>query len=900
MIQDNYKKFISLRERFVDFIYESFEYHIAPNGFVMQFNFLCKDIESNEIIEFHPKQTILKKDFLDFKLKKDNLDVLVFNIGMIELISYWKFACAKNIIIKPYKLQKEQIEFFSTLYYNGLGEFRYLNGLNVPMNEFFTISSQGETEIHSSDLTLEDKYLVPIGGGKDSVVSLELLRGKGKDILPLVINQRGATRDCIKQAGYSDYETLEVERKIDERLLQLNKEGYLNGHTPFSSLLAFTTLLCAAFSKRKYIALSNEDSANEATVKNTNINHQWSKSLEFENAFRKYYKQYICKDIEYFSLLRPINELHIAKIFSYLDYQNVFKSCNVGSKQDIWCGKCAKCLFAYIILSPYIEPEKLEAIFGKNLFADESLKEYLQELDGEKPVKPFECVGTTFEVNAALALRCKRYKVSEQDKLLKYWLQSPISKDFVNKDFDDYISKENQENNLPEDLKDIFAKAYIIVKKAKFSRLIRRENIAIMGFAREGQSTYKLITSLLKDKTLVIYDANQDMLLSNKLLKNSKHILLYDEEALQYIEDNCSMVFLTPAISIKDIPQINYKKITNQCDIFLRLFSLQTIGISGTKGKSTTTSLTYSMLSKQHQDTLLVGNIGIPFIDILDNINEKSIIIAELSCHQLQHIKLAPKISVLLNLYQEHLDHYSSFEEYQLSKLNLLSKGKTDYTFIYNKDDERITNWLQRFNEDRIYKPFALNMYHFKEPILKGDHNKLNILAAMLAVESTGIAIDKEQMINDAVNFKALEHRLEFVRQVDGVDYYNDSISTIPQATLAALDSLKNVSTLILGGMDRGIDYSDIEQVVSKYKVQNIVFVGSAGRRMYDIIASKHHLNFLISNNWQEIIKFCHQYAKKNTSVLLSPAAASYDQFKNFEHRGITFKTLVEELTTES
>ena len=378
----------------------------------------------------------------------------------------------------------------------------------------------------------------------------------------------------------------------------------------------------------------------------------------------------------------------------------------------------------------------------------------------------------------------------------------------------------------------------------------------------------------------------------NDLLKRSDDVLLYGDKAFSQIEDTCSLIFLTPGIAVKDIPQINYKKITNQCDIFLRLFAEQSVGISGTKGKSTVSTLIYEIIKRQYPDTILAGNIGIPFFDIMSEIQKDSIIVLELSCHQLQHIKKAPKVSVLLNLYEEHLDHYNSFEEYQLSKINLLTKGKENFTFIYNEDDIRIVSWVKRFNLKRYYKPFSLKQYTYSEPkYLQGNHNKLNILAAISASQTLGF--DDYKAIQTAIEFKGLNHRLQFVKQIDDVKYYNDSISTIPQATLAALDSLKDVSVLILGGMDRGIDYSIITQVVSKYNVKNIAFVGKAGKRMYDIISQKYKVNAFISNDWHAIVEFCKANAKPHSSVLLSPAASSYDQFKNFEYRGHFFEELL-------
>lgn len=230
------------------------------------------------------------------------------------------------------------------------------------------------------------------------------------------MNPRGATTECARVAGFPMEEVLVIRRKIDPTLLDLNTQGYLNGHTPFSAMLAFYTRLASVLSGIPNVALSNENSANESTVIGTSVNHQYSKSLEFEDDFRRY-----CPGFNYFSFLRPLSELQIAMLFSrFTDYHDVFRSCNVGSKQDIWCGHCAKCLFAYIILSPFIEPSRLNEIFGKSMLDDITLEHEFKQLIGEAETKPFECVGTVGEVRQALAMTLDRwYKTGRRPALLE-------------------------------------------------------------------------------------------------------------------------------------------------------------------------------------------------------------------------------------------------------------------------------------------------------------------------------------------------------------------------------------------------------------------------------------------------------------------------------------------------
>ena len=240
-------------------------------------------------------------------------------------------------------------------------------------------------------------------------MTLELLRSAGAAVRPLILNPRGATTNCAAAAGFGVDDTLVIRRTLDPLMLKLNSQGALNGHTPFSALLAFYSLLASQLSGIPSIALSNENSANESTVAGTTVNHQYSKSVEFERDFRQYVAAWL-GDYNYFSMLRPLCELQIALLFARTErYFDIFRSCNVGSKQDIWCGHCAKCLFAYIILSPFIAPDRLAAIFGRNLLDDGSMLPLLQELAGCTEAKPFECVGTVEEVRAALALTRHRW-----------------------------------------------------------------------------------------------------------------------------------------------------------------------------------------------------------------------------------------------------------------------------------------------------------------------------------------------------------------------------------------------------------------------------------------------------------------------------------------------------------
>ena len=308
------------------------------------------------------------------------------------------------------------------LYFHGLGEFFYLNDITPNLDDFMTINVASSLAVQSLSSRVGTGTLLPVGGGKDSVVTLELLKKGGIPFRPFIINPRGATIRTSEIAGFDLDECIVVMRALDTALLRLNEQGYLNGHTPFSALLGFTTLLAACLAGYNDIALSNEGSANEATIKGTQINHQYSKSFEFETDLRNYINSYISKDLSYFSFLRPLQEIQIASVFSrYPKYFGYFKSCNAGSKTDSWCGVCAKCLFAFIILSPFIEEDQMCTIFGRDLLDDLSMQGYFDELAGISENKPFECIGTIDEVNLSLQLIAKKRKLLPA--LLKHYEQ---------------------------------------------------------------------------------------------------------------------------------------------------------------------------------------------------------------------------------------------------------------------------------------------------------------------------------------------------------------------------------------------------------------------------------------------------------------------------------------------
>jgi len=418
-----------LRKKHPKFIYENYSYKISKNNLEIFFDF---KIEPD--IFFKPKIIIENIDESRIKRIGDKiLNNLVFNLGLIEMISYWKATCSKAIEIKPGYLNQSQIRWWKYLIKNGMGQFFYENKLDFKIVDSLNIISNNNKakDFEVFEQKLSNKILTPVGGGKDSIVSLEMLKKSKYDNFCFSLNPTDNVKKIFKIAECKNH--IIVKRKIDSKLLELNRKGFLNGHTPFSAYLAFLTVLIGVVFDIKYIAFSNERSSNEGNVKYLGkiINHQYSKSFDFENKFRNYSKKYLIKDIEYFSFLRPLYEIQIGKWFSkyFKKYGNVFLSCNEaykthsGKRRQIkkWCCQCSKCLFVFAVLYPFVKSNELIKIFGKNLFEKKELLNLMKELIGERRFKPFECVGTKKESLIAFYLSLKKAK--KEGKELPYLLK---------------------------------------------------------------------------------------------------------------------------------------------------------------------------------------------------------------------------------------------------------------------------------------------------------------------------------------------------------------------------------------------------------------------------------------------------------------------------------------------
>lgn len=420
--------------------------------------------------------------------------------------------------------------------------------------------------------------------------------------------------------------------------------------------------------------------------------------------------------------------------------------------------------------------------------------------------------------------------------------------------------------------------------------IIKDKNILILGFGREGKTTYNFIREYLPNKKVTILDENSVTLGDDNtevIITNITHDIL----------KNYDLIFKSPGISLKNIDTDDLN-ITSQLELLLEVNRKNVIGVTGTKGKSTTSSLIYSVIKNFKDNTYLLGNIGTPIFEMIDNFDDDTTLVIECSSHQLEFIKTSPHIGIILNLHPEHLDHYRSLNDYYNAKLNMFKYQNSNDYILY---DDSIKDYIDAdsikidINKDIFIKDS--NVYIKKGNVdvlvydtnskrkLLGDHNLNNILFVLMIVDILGYDIKKSvEIIN---NFEPLEHRMEYVGKYNGIDFYNDSIATIPDATINCVNAIKGVDTLILGGNDRGLDYTDLIQFVNNSNLENIICLPKTAHDYMDKLTKKTYK----VESLEEAVKI----AKKVTKhvCVLSPAASSYGYFKNFEERGKLFKELV-------
>ena len=410
---------------------------------------------------------------------------------------------------------------------------------------------------------------------------------------------------------------------------------------------------------------------------------------------------------------------------------------------------------------------------------------------------------------------------------------------------------------------------------------LKDKKILIFGFGREGQDTFWFLRKLFPNKVIGIADKDKNIKCQ---LSNVKNIRWHLGENYLKVLENYNLIVKSPGIPFKILPKDALGKITTQTKIFFENCPGKIVGITGTKGKSTTTVLIYQILKEGGIKVHLVGNIGKPVLNLLFKAKPNDVFVYELSSHQLFNLKKSPHVAVFLNIYPEHLDYYNSFKEYATAKANItLYQKKEDY-LIYNA-------------RDKLVKKFAQKSKAKKIPI-KGIYYDLNKNAARKVGEI--FKVPKKIIEKSIGQFKPLPHRLEYVGTFKGIKFYNDALSTIPETTIFALDYLGDkVETIFLGGFDRGLDFKNLAKRILKSKIKNLILFPVTGEKIWREILSQVKNNFsklprtFLVQNMKDAVKLAYEHTQKGKICLLSSASPSFNLFKDYKERGNLFKKYV-------
>ena len=438
---------------------------------------------------------------------------------------------------------------------------------------------------------------------------------------------------------------------------------------------------------------------------------------------------------------------------------------------------------------------------------------------------------------------------------------------------------------------------------------LKDKNIVILGYGKQGKANFHYIRKNFPQKKITIADKNENIDKS-ELDENVEFKLGKD-----YLKDidKFDLILKAPGVILKDENVSSFEnKIITDYELLLKFTKGIKIGITGTKGKSTTSTLIYNMLKDQGKKAFLLGNIGNPIFDFIDNIDENSYCVIEVSSHTLEFAKVSPDISVLLNIFPEHLDHVNSLNDYIKAKFNININSKENSKFIYNGENDLMKNYNYKYKDtdiaiflnpekilnvkNKVYlknngiyfnNEFLINSNEPRK--IKGEH-MLNNIMFVLAISHI-LNLDINKTAQTIKNTEPLEHRMEYVGKYDGIYFYNDAIATIPIATINCLKTLSDVDTLICGGMNRGINQEELIDFLKNNKLRNIICMPETGNFIYDSL--KNIKNCYKTDKIEEAVKIAKKVTEKEKICVLSPAASSYNSFKSFEEKGKLYKKFV-------
>lgn len=439
----------------------------------------------------------------------------------------------------------------------------------------------------------------------------------------------------------------------------------------------------------------------------------------------------------------------------------------------------------------------------------------------------------------------------------------------------------------------------------KIIEKLKNKNVAILGFGREGKSTYQFIRKYIPDLSITIIDF--DNMNDDDIFNSEDRIhFIYGKDYLKNLE-KYDLVIKSPGISLKDIDTTRIN-ITSQIELLLSVARDRVIGVTGTKGKTTTSLLIYNILVNQDINVVFAGNMGTPVFSVIERIKDNTIIVLEMSSHQLEFLDISPHIAIVLNLFEDHLDHAGSIKHYYDIKMNMFSNQEKDDYMIYCSDNKNLNDLVnkrnfkgKRYTVDMKNNNATLhvkdnNVYYFDQLVfstnikrnLFGIHNLENIFVSY--VVSKILKLDDKKTLESIEKFKPVPYRLELIGEVNDVSYYVDTLATIPEATENAIRSIDNINTLIFGGLNRGISYDGFAAYLSSTNIEHFICMPTTGHIIAKDLPKER---VYLVDTLEEACHLAKKLTKKNTSCILSPAASSYNQFKDYAEKGDKFKEYI-------
>ncbi len=783
-------------------------------------------------------------------IPEELVDRVLKYLHLVIGVSYFKVFAPKEIDVKS-KLSKDEAEFFTQIYKKGLGEFYFKNNLDINKSPKFEGGDNKRRESFVLGKGTQN-ILVGLGGGKESIVALELLKEQGYSPTAFIVEGKNEHPIIDAVGDIAGVPILKIKRILDKQLLS-PIEGSYNGHIPVSAIYSLIGYLLALLYDFSYVVVGNEHSSNFGNVlyQSVEINHQWSKSVEYEKSFQSLARSSLSSDITYFSLVRPFYELRIVEQFvKYPQYFDQFSSCNKvfrlqNPNKTRWCGECPKCVFVFMLFSAFLKPEKILAIFGQNLYEKEDLLPLFKDVLGMGTMKPFDCVGTFDEAKVAFVMGEKNFA---QDKVYQYLKPTVVASE--------------------EDKKLVFRTVACDTVPHQF-RFSGIKKALIVGYGKEGKANEAYLKQVFPQIEIGIAD-------------EKTHPENFQKQ------DEFDIAVRSPGVPKEKVKIYS----TTGTNLFFAHTQQKIIGVTGTKGKSTVATLIGHILNNVGKDVKVLGNIGEPLVEELTKDRSSDLIyVVELSSYQLDDLDYSPHIAVATSLYNDHHDYHGDAKRYKDAKKRIVKFQTNNDLFIYNDSFPELEEWSRdtRATSKPYDKDFKFDASLVK---LKGAHNSENINAAVTACRVLGVS--DSDILTGLQSYIPLPHRLENIGIYKDITFYDDAIAVIPEATIAALNSLDKVDTLLLGGTDRGHDFTLLEKLVKEKGIRNLVLFPDTGRKMFK--DSREEFEILETESMREAVAFAYQYTKAGSICLLSTASPSYSLWKSFEQKGDEFKKYVVEL----